>query len=169
MSSATASNVIRGQSLKSHFMPIWELALLVQSFDNFSKQMLFVIQVSNGLAWMRSVGCLCWMIFKLCKDNAVHYRNQSSISIGLTLKLASNVIFDCQLCCSLTSRRVFFVFREVISPIPFCPVLTYDCARRVVSWPLALKATEPVSEPVTQIAAELINNHIISVQQKRWV
>ena len=28
MASATASNVIRGQSLKSHFMPIWELALL---------------------------------------------------------------------------------------------------------------------------------------------
>ena len=30
MASATASNVIRGQSLKSHFMPIQALALLVQ-------------------------------------------------------------------------------------------------------------------------------------------
>ena len=38
MASATASNVIRDQSLKSHFMPIWELALLVQSFDIFSKK-----------------------------------------------------------------------------------------------------------------------------------
>ena len=31
----------------------------------------------------------------------------------------------------------------------------------------ALGATEPVSEPVTQMALELINNHLISVQQKR--
>ena len=32
---------------------------------------------------------------------------------------------------------------------------------------LALEATEPLSELVTQMAVELINNHIISVQQKR--
>ena len=32
---------------------------------------------------------------------------------------------------------------------------------------LAPEATEPVSEPVTQMAVELINNHLISVQQKR--
>jgi hypothetical protein len=35
------------------------------------------------------------------------------------------------------------------------------------SWILALEATEPVSELVTQMAVELINNHLISVQQKR--
>ena len=29
---------------------------------------------------------------------------------------------------------------------------------------LALEETEPVSEPVTQMAVELINNHLISVQ-----
>ena len=36
---------------------------------------------------------------------------------------------------------------------------------------LALEATEPVSEPLTQgiIAFELINIHLISVQQKRSV
>jgi hypothetical protein len=37
----------------------------------------------------------------------------------------------------------------------------------LVSFVLALEATEPVSElvsePVTQMAAELINNHLISV------
>jgi hypothetical protein len=32
---------------------------------------------------------------------------------------------------------------------------------------LALEATEPISELVTQMAVELINNHLISVQQKR--
>ena len=32
---------------------------------------------------------------------------------------------------------------------------------------LALEATEPVSEPVTQMAVEMINNHLISVQSKR--
>ena len=37
----------------------------------------------------------------------------------------------------------------------------------LVSWLLALEATEPVSEQVTQMAVELINIHLISVQQKR--
>ena len=37
----------------------------------------------------------------------------------------------------------------------------------LVSSVQALEATEPVSEPVTQMAVELINNHLISVQQKR--
>ena len=36
----------------------------------------------------------------------------------------------------------------------------------LVSWVLALEATEPVSESVTQMAVELINNHLISVQKK---
>ena len=35
----------------------------------------------------------------------------------------------------------------------------------LVSPVLALEATDPVSEPVTQMAVELINNHLISVQQ----
>ena len=33
----------------------------------------------------------------------------------------------------------------------------------LVSSVLALEATEPASEPVTQMAVELINNHLISV------
>ena len=37
----------------------------------------------------------------------------------------------------------------------------------LVSYVLALEATEPVSEPVTQMTVEVINNHLISVQQKR--
>ena len=37
----------------------------------------------------------------------------------------------------------------------------------LVSSVLALDTTEPVSEPVTQMAVELINIHLISVQQKR--
>ena len=37
----------------------------------------------------------------------------------------------------------------------------------LVSSLLALEATEPVSEPVTHMALELTNNHLISVQQKR--
>ena len=34
---------------------------------------------------------------------------------------------------------------------------------------LAVEATEPVSETVIQVAVELINNNLISVQQKRRV
>ena len=37
----------------------------------------------------------------------------------------------------------------------------------LVSSVIALEGTAPVSEPVTQMAVELINNHLISVQQKR--
>ena len=37
----------------------------------------------------------------------------------------------------------------------------------LVSSVRALEATELVSETVTQMAVELINNHLISVQQKR--
>ena len=40
---------------------------------------------------------------------------------------------------------------------------TFDLA----SLPLALEGTESVFEPVTQMALELINKHLISVQQKR--
>ena len=34
---------------------------------------------------------------------------------------------------------------------------------------LVLEASEPVSEPVTEIQIELMNNHLISVQQNRSV
>ena len=37
----------------------------------------------------------------------------------------------------------------------------------LVSSILAVEATEPISEPVTQMALEPINNHLILVQQKR--
>ena len=37
----------------------------------------------------------------------------------------------------------------------------------LVSWLLALEATEQISEPVTQMVVELTNFHLISVQQKR--
>ena len=36
-----------------------------------------------------------------------------------------------------------------------------------VSSVLALEATEPVFEPLTQMAVEMRNNHLISVEQKR--
>ena len=73
-----------------------------------------------------------------------------------------------------------------MEPSPFCLLLycqayllkvvssTFKIAQilvqshfELVSSVLALDATEPLSEPVTQMAVELINNHLISVQQKR--
>ena len=61
-----------------------------------------------------------------------------------------------------------------------CFIYILDCSNSSSNWTiqshfelvslvLALEATEPVSEPITQMAVELINNHFISVQQKRWV
>ena len=83
MASATASNVIQGQSLKSHFMPIWVLALLISSIDFFKElQYLHKIiqqshQTDQGIADLKNY--------------------QSSVSIGLTLKLAKNVILEIDL------------------------------------------------------------------------
>ena len=45
----------------------------------------------------------------------------------------------------------------------FCKVIKKS---DLVSSPLALEATELVSELVTQVALELINNYLILVQQK---
>ena len=54
MASATASNVIRGQSLKSHFMLNGDLAQLIQSFDIFSKVFYSSQQYLglNEISWM---------------------------------------------------------------------------------------------------------------------
>ena len=41
MASATASNMIQGQSLKSHFMPIWVLALLNSALISSKKCIIF--------------------------------------------------------------------------------------------------------------------------------
>ena len=57
----------------------------------------------------------------------------------------------------------------------FCqksPAPTKDCFIYILdssnsSSLLAIEANALVSEPVTQMALELINNHLISVQQKR--
>ena len=50
-----------GRSIsKITFFPIWELTLLIQSFEKFSKKTLMVnIQICNILAWMRSVWWIC--------------------------------------------------------------------------------------------------------------
>ena len=56
-------------------------------------------------------------------------------------------------------------FRVVSSTFQIAQILVQSHFELVGSV-LALEATEPVSEPVTQMAGELINIHLISVQQK---
>ena len=75
MASATASNVIQGQSLKSHFMPIWELALLIQSFI-FFKSLHYLSKIkrliSESIQLTSSRPRFCWrqvffeIFLKLC-------------------------------------------------------------------------------------------------------
>ena len=64
-------------------------------------------------------------------------------------------------------RRSFWVVSSTFYIVQILVQSHFD----LVSSPLDLEATEPVSEPVsepvTQMAVELINNHLISVQQKR--
>ena len=50
-----------------------------------------------------------------------------------------------------------------VSSVPFPFQLHYE----LVSSLLALDATELVSQPLTQMVVEMINIHVISVQQKR--
>ena len=49
-----------------------------------------------------------------------------------------------------------------------CFISILDSLNHILNY-LALETTEPVSEPVTQMAVELINNHLISVQQEMSV
>ena len=50
-------------------------------------------------------------------------------------------------------------------PFPFR--FPFQLHRELVSSLLALDATELVSQPLTQTVVEMINIHVISVQQKR--
>ena len=62
--------------------------------------------------------------------------------------------------------HMFFSFpKKRASQGPTVVQILFHSHFDLVSSLLALEATEPVSEPVTQMALELINNHLISVQQ----
>ena len=61
----------------------------------------------------------------------------------------------------------FFVTYRVVSSTFYIAQILVQSHFELVSLVLALEATEQLSEPVTQMTVELINNHIISVQQKR--
>ena len=79
-----------------------------------------------------------------------------------------------------TLNMFFLHVNKVINLVGFHHHITQDCFIYIhlvqilvhshfdlVSSPLALEATEPVSEMVTQMALEVINKQLISVQQKR--
>ena len=76
-----------------------------------------------------------------------------------------------------TMRETYYVIRNrkhkvaikprVVSSIFQIAQILVQSHFKLVSSVQVLEATEPVSEPVTQMAVELINNHLISVQQKR--
>ena len=77
MASDTASNVIQGLSLKSHFVPIWVLAQLILSFNFFKELAKFkkknvqrshpsdLIQAKVLLTWITNTICF-EKISKLC-------------------------------------------------------------------------------------------------------
>ena len=95
MASDTASNVIQGLSLKSHFVPIWVLAQLILSF-NFFKELAKLkkknVQRSHPSDLIQAKVLLTWITNTICLE-----KYQSSVSIGLTLKLAKNVILEIDL------------------------------------------------------------------------
>ena len=85
MASATASNMIQGQSLKSHFMRIWVLALLNSALISSKKCIIFEKlkdYSTNPSNWSYSGQGIADLNKKLLK------KYQSSVSIWLTLKLA---------------------------------------------------------------------------------
>ena len=74
MASATASNVIQGQCLKSHFVPIWVLALWTSSFNFFKELHLKIIWQIHPTDLIQAKVLLIWLsnnifiekISKLC-------------------------------------------------------------------------------------------------------
>ena len=54
-----------------------------------------------------------------------------------------------------------------VSSVPFPFRFPFQLHCELVSSLLALDATELVSQPLTQMVVEMINIHVISVQQKR--
>ena len=54
-----------------------------------------------------------------------------------------------------------------VSSVPFPFRFPFQLHYELVSSLLALDATELVSQPLTQMVVEMINIHVISVQQKR--
>ena len=54
-----------------------------------------------------------------------------------------------------------------VSSVPFPFRFPFQLHCELVSSLLALDPTEPVSRPLTQMVIEMINIHVISVQQKR--
>ena len=59
------------------------------------------------------------------------------------------------------------ICHEGVSSVPFPFRFPFQLHFELVSSLLALDATELVSQPLTQMALEVISNHLISVQQKR--
>ena len=57
--------------------------------------------------------------------------------------------------------------QRVVSSVPFPYRFPFQIHCELVSSLLALDATEPVSQPLTQMAVELINIYLISVKQKK--
>ena len=64
----------------------------------------------------------------------------------------------------MPSRVILCPFLEIRAQLK-----NFQLQFELVSSVVALEATKPVSEPGFQMAVALINNHLISVQQKRGV
>ena len=62
---------------------------------------------------------------------------------------------------------LLLLLQGVVSSTFYIAQIIVQSHFELVNSVLALEATEPVSEPVTQMAVEMINNHLISVQSKR--
>ena len=74
----------------------------------------------------------------------------------------------------ITNKKISFVTLNIsfaslggVSSVPFPFRFPFQLHCELVSSLLALDATEFVSQPLTQTVVEMINIHVISVQQKR--
>ena len=89
MASATDSNVIQGQSLKSHFVPIRVLTLLIQSF--FFKDLHYLCKIKRlfikSIQLQHDLIQAMKLLILITKEH--FFKNsQNSVSIGPTLKLS---------------------------------------------------------------------------------
>ena len=70
-------------------------------------------------------------------------------------------------CAKFYNKMVASIKLRGVSSVPFPFRFPFQLHYELVSSLLALDATELVTQPLTQMVVEMINIHVISVQQKR--
>ena len=99
--------------------------------------------------------------------NSTSYGNPQAC-LTIRLSVSSSIMNLCMMMSLDRKKTKIHLLRPWgVSSVPFPFRFPFQLHCELVSSLLALDATELVSQPLTQMVVEMINIHVISVQQKR--